>query len=134
MSRFFWVASIVLFALAGCGKKSEEGGSGGGGGGAAAPSGGGGGNAAKVEALKAAWEAAPECKALVSCCAAIPGSNYEQTVGPICEQVKTYQDFEQQAENLVDPGWQTTLCKNTFESMHSMANAANPLPEGCAKP
>jgi hypothetical protein len=52
----------------------------------------------------------------------------------MCEQIKTWQDFEEQAKNLVDPGWQDTLCKNTLDSTGMMGNDSNPVPDGCKRP
>ncbi|MBI5487771.1 MAG: hypothetical protein HY905_10600 [Deltaproteobacteria bacterium] len=129
MRKLVWIAMLVL-AMGACKKKSEGEG---GGNAAPPPAGGGGGNAAKAAALKAAWEANADCQSLVKCCAAVPGTTWEATIGVVCEQVKTYQNFEEQANNLVDPAWQDTVCKNTLDSTGMMGNEANPVPEGCKR-
>jgi hypothetical protein len=126
-------AWILVFALAlgGCGKKSED--KGGGTAPAAEPAGGGGGGGgAKAAALKAAFEASADCQSLVKCCAEIVGTGWVQTIGPICEQVKTMQNFEEQANNLVDPEWQGTACTNALQAASMMGNDANPVPASCA--
>jgi len=128
--KLVWIAMLVL-AMGACKKKSE----GEGGGGAATPptAGGGGGNAAKADALKAAWAANADCQSLDKCCANVPGTTWESTLGVICEQVTKFKNFEEQANNLVDPSFQDNLCKNTLDSAGMMGNEANPVPEGCKR-
>ncbi len=126
MRTGLWIVALAL-ALGGCNKKSEEQG-----GGAPPAQPAGGAAVEKAAALKAAWEADANCLSLAKCCTEIVGTGFEQTIGPLCEQVKTFQDFEQQAENLVDPAWQSTTCKNTLEAVGMMGNASNPVPASCA--
>ncbi|MBI5501055.1 MAG: hypothetical protein HY907_12490 [Deltaproteobacteria bacterium] len=124
-----WIVMLAL-ALGGCKKKGEEAAGGGGGN---TPPAAGGGNAAKAEALKAAWEANADCQSLDKCCANVPGTTWESSLGIICEQVKTYKNFEEQAKNMVDAAWQDMTCKNTLDSAGMMGNDSNPVPEGCKR-
>jgi hypothetical protein len=91
-----------------------------------------GGNADRVAALEEAWNTAADCQLLARCCAGVGGTSWEQTLQPFCQQVQDLQNFEQQVENLVDPAWQTTDCRNRVTALSGMGNSANPLPPACA--
>ncbi len=82
-------------------------------------------------ALAKAWEADANCKALSTCCGVMKGSQWEQTLTPFCAQVVKLQDFKAKAQSGVDPSLQTNDCKNRQKALAGMANASNPLPEGC---
>lgn len=88
--------------------------------------------AEKANALAKAWEADANCKALSTCCASLAGTTWEQTLTPFCGQVAKLQDFNSQAQSMVDPGLQSKDCQNRVQMLAGMANASNPLPDGCA--
>ena len=95
------------------------------------------GNAEEVEALRAAFEADVNCQTLAACCASPEGQSYQAlgvSLDGFCEQVTAMQDFETQVENMAEPGYQSTLCRNRLAALAGMGNASNPLPEVCQAP
>ena len=87
--------------------------------------------AGKADELAKAWEADANCKALSTCCAAVAGTDWGKTLDGFCGQVKGLQDWPGQVKNQVDPALQASDCKNRVAALSGMANASNPLPDGC---
>lgn len=124
--RGFVIAIALMLPLAGCSKKKTTGGGG------AAPSAK---DAAKVDALRAAWGADANCQILVTCCSAVRGTNFEQTLTPICNEVKTkLVDFAERVKGMTDPASLASDCKNRVMGVAMMGNQSNPLPPACLAP
>ena len=111
----------------GCGKDD-----GGGGESATKPSPGLKANPDKVAALKKTWESNADCQKLTKCCASIPGTAHESTIGKgLCSQVTEQQDFEKAVKNMVDPAWMSNLCKTQVKNLPVMKISKDPLPAAC---